>query len=131
MTWPRVDGLRTLELGSPGEMRARLNGLVLAGKKRATAGVLAVDYEQEGEPLEHVGERLALLDDDGRQVATVEVTSVTIARFADVPWEFAAAEGEGHPDLEAWRTGHQRFWARHGTIVTDDTEIVMVRFALA
>ena len=51
MTWPRVGGLRTLELGSPGEMRSRLNALVLAGRKRATAGVLAVDYEQEGEPL--------------------------------------------------------------------------------
>ena len=75
-------------------------------------------------------EHLALLDDDGRRVGTVEVTAVEISRFADVPWEFAAAEGEGHPDLDAWRSGHQRFWAGHGTVVTDDTEIVMVRFAL-
>ena len=130
MTWPRVDGLRSLELGSAGEMRTRLNGLVLAGRKRATAGVLA-EYEQEGERLEHVGERLALLDDEGRHVGTVEVTSVEVRRFAHVPWEFAAAEGEGHPDLEAWRTGHQRFWAREGLEVTDGTKIVMVRFELS
>ena len=101
---------------------------MLSGQKRATAGLLAVDYVQEGEPVERVGEELALLDDDGARVATVRVTSVEVARFADVPWEFAAAEGEGHPDLDAWRSGHQRFWARHGAEVTDDTEIVMVRF---
>ena len=130
MVWPRVDGLRTLELGSPGEMRARLNGLVLAGRKRATAGVLTEDYEREDEPLEHLGERLVLVDDDGVQVAVLEVTDVDVARFADVPWEFAAAEGEGHADLDAWRSGHQRFWARQGVVVDDDTMIVMVRFAL-
>ncbi|WP_338682487.1 hypothetical protein QD712_09365 [Streptomyces acidiscabies] len=28
MTWPRVDGMRTLELGTPGDMRVRLNSLV-------------------------------------------------------------------------------------------------------
>ena len=130
MSWPRVDGLRSLELGSPGDMRARLNGLALAGRKRATAGVLA-EYEQEGEPLEHVGEQLALVDDDGRRVGTVVVTSVEVRRFADVPWEFAAAEGEGHADLDAWRTGHQRFWARHGMEVDDGTDIVMVHFDVA
>ena len=129
MTWPRINGLRSLELGTPGEMRDRLNALVLAGRKRATAGVLA-DYEQEGEVVEHVGERLALLDSDGQQIATVEVTSVEIAAFSDVPWEFAAAEGEGHRDLEHWRAGHQRFWAAIGLPVQDDTPIVMVRLQL-
>lgn len=129
MTWPRVDGLRALELGSPGEMRARLNALVLAGRKRATAGLLE-EYDQEGEVLEHVGERLAVLDDDGRRVAAVEVTSVDVAPFEQVDWDFAAAEGEGHRDLEEWRTGHQRFWAEHGSTVTGETPIVMLRFTL-
>ena len=126
MTWPRVDGLRALELGSPGEMRARLNALVLAGKKRATAGVLA-EYEHEDEVLEHVGERLALLDDGGQRVATVEVTSVDVVPFIGVPWDFAAAEGEGHRDLDEWRAGHRRFWAAHEMPVTDDTPIVLLR----
>jgi uncharacterized protein YhfF len=129
MTWPRVDGLRSLELGSPGEMRARLNALVLAGEKRATAGVLA-EYEQEGEVLEHVGEHLALVDDDGRRVATVEVTSVEVVPFAEVPWEFAQAEGEGHRDLDHWREGHRRFWASEGREVGDGTPVVLIRLAL-
>lgn len=129
MTWPRVDGLRALELGTPGEMRARLNALVLEGRKRATAGRLA-EYDEEGEALEHAGERLALVDDSGARIATVEVTSVETVRFADVPWDFAAAEGEGDRDLEEWRAGHRRFWAGAGTPVTDDTQVVLVRFEL-
>lgn len=129
MTWPRVDGLRGLELGTPGEMRAELNGLVLAGRKRATAGLLS-EYHEEGEEFEHVGERLALLDDDGRRVGTVEVTGLEVLPFIDVPWEFADAEGEGFVDLEDWRRGHRRFWENEGTPVKDDTPIACLRFVL-
>lgn len=110
-------------------MRARLNALVLAGEKRATAGLLE-EYEEEGEELEYVGEPLALVDDDERRVATVEITSVDIVRFVDVPWDFARAEGEGDRDLEEWRTGHRRFWAAHGTSVIDDTPVVLLRFEI-
>lgn len=129
MTWPRVDGLRALELGTPGEMRQWLNGLVLAGRKRATAG-LVTEYEEEGESIEHVGEKLAMLDDDGRQVATVEVTQVDVLRFGDVPWDFAAAEGEGDADIEEWRAGHRRYWAGEGVVVEDETPVVCLRFEL-
>jgi uncharacterized protein YhfF len=50
VSWPRIDGLRTLELGTPGEMRARLTSYVLDGDKRGTAGLLA-EYAEEGEEL--------------------------------------------------------------------------------
>ncbi len=124
-----MDGFRALELGTPGDLRARLNGLVLEGRKRATAGLLS-EYAEEQEELEHVGERLALLDDTGARIATVEVTGVERTRFADVPWEFAAAEGEGDRDLEEWRDGHRRYWAAQDRQVDDDTEVVLIRFAL-
>jgi uncharacterized protein YhfF len=110
-------------------MRARLNWLVLEGRKGATAGLLA-EYAQEGEDLEHVGERLAVLDDDGRSVTIVEITQVDVLPFAEVPWEFAAAEGEGDEDLEEWRAGHRREWAAEGTTVDDDTQVVCLRFVL-
>ncbi|WP_205305117.1 ASCH domain-containing protein [Nocardioides sp. 616] len=129
MTWPRVDGLRALELGTPGELRDRLNRLVRTGLKRATAGLLT-EYADEGEALEHVGERLALLGDDGEQVGTIEVTGVEILPFEDVPWEFAALEGEGDADLDEWRTGHRDYWERVGTPVEDETPIVCLRFVL-
>ncbi|MER7460379.1 ASCH domain-containing protein [Micromonospora sp. NPDC126480] len=127
--WPRIGGLRTLDLGTPGELRANLNALVLAGVKQATAGLLS-EYEREGEELEQVGERLALVDDDDGLVAVVEVTGVEVVRFADVSWDFARSEGEGDRSIEEWRAGHRAYWARTGTPVDDDTTVVCVRFRL-
>ncbi|WP_216656577.1 ASCH domain-containing protein [Nocardioides marmotae] len=129
VTWPRVGGLRALELGTPGALRAELNRLVLAGDKQATAGLLS-EYDEEGEELEHVGERLALVDDDGAHVGTVEVTGVEVTPFDGVPWSFAQAEGEGDADLADWRAGHRRYWERVGTPVEDQTPIVCLRFRL-
>ncbi|MFF2775554.1 ASCH domain-containing protein [Streptomyces sp. NPDC058052] len=125
--WPRVDGMRAMELGTPGEMRASLNALVLAGRKRATTGLLA-EYVEETEGLEFRGERLALLGDDGTRVATIEITGVEIAPFAGVTWEHAAAEGEGDRSLEEWRAGHSRFWEGIGTPVDEDTPLVCLSF---
>ncbi|MEV0154155.1 ASCH domain-containing protein [Micromonospora sp. NPDC050686] len=127
--WPRIGGLRTLDLGTPGELRARLNGLVLAGVKTATAGLLT-EYAHEQEELEHVGERLALVDDDGHLVGVVRVTGIEVVRFADVSWDFARSEGEGDRSVEEWRAGHAAYWAREGTPVDDDTDVVCVRFRL-
>ncbi|MEV0305379.1 ASCH domain-containing protein [Streptomyces prasinus] len=125
--WPRVDGMRALELGTPGGLRDKLNSLVLAGRKTATTGLLA-EYVEETEGLEFAGERLALLDDDGRSVAVIEVTGVEVTSFAGVTWEHAAAEGEGDASLEEWRAGHRRFWEREGTPVEDGTAVVCLAF---
>ncbi|MEV4117504.1 ASCH domain-containing protein [Micromonospora sp. NPDC049645] len=127
--WPRIGELRALALGTPGELRSTLNTLVLAGVKTATAGRLA-EYAEESEELEHVGERLALVDDDDALAGVVEITGVEVVRFADVPWEFARAEGEGDRSIEEWRAGHSAYWARLGTPVDDDTPIVCLRLRL-
>ncbi|AYF30715.1 ASCH domain-containing protein [Micromonospora tulbaghiae] len=127
--WPRIGALRALALGTPGELRTRLNTLVLSGVKTATAG-LVQEYDDENEELEYVGERLVLVDDDDALVGVVEVTGVEVVRFADVPWDFARAEGEGDRSIEEWREGHGAYWARQGTPVTDDTRIVCLRFRL-
>jgi uncharacterized protein (TIGR02246 family) len=124
--WPRVGGLRVLELGTPGEMRRWLNDLVLSGAKRATAGRLA-EYEVEGEALEQPGERLVLVDDERRRVGLVQVDRVDVVPFREVPWEFAAAENEGDASIEEWREGHRRYWREaDGVDVSDDEPIVLV-----
>lgn len=124
-----VDGLRAIEFGTPGAMRRRLVDLVVNGDKRATAGLLS-EYEAEDEPLEHVGERLAIVDDDGQHVATVSVTNVVVSRFADVPDEFALAEAEGDLDAADFRASHASYWSSVGTPVTDDTLVVQLYFDL-
>jgi uncharacterized protein YhfF len=121
--------MRSLELGTPGEMRERLNALVLAGTKIATTGLLE-EYVKETEGLEYAGERLAVLDDEGQAVGTIEVIDVEIKPFIEVTWAHAAAEGEGHTSLEEWRAGHRRFWSGIGTPVGDQTPVVCIAFRL-
>jgi uncharacterized protein YhfF len=125
MGFPVVKGLRAMELGSPGPVRERLNGLVLSGPKTATAGTLD-DYEDE--PYEFVGERLALVDDDLRPVGVVEVTDTVLTTFGAVPWSFARAENEGDASIEEWREGHRRFWEGTGVAVTEELPIILIHF---
>lgn len=127
--FPRVDGLRSIEFGTPGESRQRLVDFVINGNKRATAGLLN-DYDAEGEPVEHVGELLAMVDNNGAHVATLEVTRVDVLRFADVPDEFALAEAEGDLDAADFRASHREYWTKAGETITDDTRVVTVYFDL-
>ena len=110
-------------------MRLRLNGLILDGHKRATAG-LVLEYVREDEELETVGELLALLDDDSQRIATVVVTEISTVPFIEVPWKFAQAEGEGDESLEEWREGHRRFWSAEGDEIDDQTPVILIWFDL-
>ena len=129
MPYAIVGGLRSIEFGSPGRLRSELTALVLARKKRATASLLS-EYEDEGEAIEHVGERLAVLDNDARHVATIEVTRVETLRFDQVPDAFALAEGEGDLNAADFRASHLRYWSRAGESVSDSTRVVTLYFDL-
>ena len=122
--------MRAIEFGVPGTSRTKLNALVLDANKRATAGHFARDYQDQDEPLEHVGEKLAMLDNDGRQVATLLVTRAELLRFADVPDEFAIAEGEGDFTGDEFRAGYLPGWIAMGYEVTEDTIVTNVYFDL-
>ena len=130
MAFPVVNGMRAMLFGSPGESRERLNGLVLDANKRATAGLLEFDYEAEGEPLEHVGEKLALLNSAGNHVGTLQITRAEVLRFADVPGEFAIAEGEGDFTGDEFRVGYFHDWTEMGYDVDDNTLVTCVYFDL-
>ena len=122
--------MRTIEFGTPGPSREKLVNLILHGQKRATAGLLIGDYEMEGEPIEHVGELLAIVDNDGKHVGTMKVTRVEVLRFADVPDELALAEAEGDMNAADFRASHLAYWTRVDETVTDNTLIVTVYFDL-
>ena len=124
-----IDNLRSIEFGTPGESRARLIDFIVNGNKRATAGLLD-DYAKESEPIESVGECLAMLDNSDQHVATLRVTSVKVSRFIDVPDEFALAEAEGDLNAADFRASHNDFWSRIGETITDETQIVQVYFEL-
>jgi uncharacterized protein YhfF/ribosomal protein S18 acetylase RimI-like enzyme len=124
-----IDNLRSIEFGTPGESRARLIDFIVNGNKRATAGLLD-DYAKESEPIESVGECLAMLDNSDQHVATLRVTRVEISRFIDVPDEFALAEAEGDLNAADFRASHSDYWSRIGETITDETQIVQVYFEL-
>jgi len=124
-----VDNLRSIEFGTPGESRTRLIDFIVNGNKRATAGLLD-DYAKESEPVESVGECLAMLDNDNQHVATLRVTRVEVSRFIDVPDEFALAEAEGDLNAADFRASHSAFWSRIGETIIDETQIVQVYFEL-
>ena len=130
MVFPRVNGLRTIEFGSPGESRNNLISMILDGNKRATAGTLEWDYLAEDEPIEHVGEKLAVLDNENRQVATIQVTRVEVKKFSEVPDEFALAEAEGDLSGDDFRASHFAYWTKVGLEIKAETEIVLVYFDL-
>jgi len=58
--------------------------------------------------------------------AVVEITRVEVHRFADVPWEFALAEGEGFRDIEHLRDGHRSYYSQEGVVVDDDDIMICV-----
>lgn len=130
MAFLRVNGLRSIEFGTPGQMRDRLNNLIINGNKRATAGLLKEDYFDEGEEIEFVGERLAILDNQQKPIGIVKVTKVEVLDFKDVPTEFALAEAEGDLSGEDFRQSHLKFWNSVGIQVLPDTKIVTVYFDL-
>ncbi|MFE4694919.1 ASCH domain-containing protein [Streptomyces sp. NPDC056749] len=128
--------LKPFLLAFPGPLRDRLVAAVLSGEKVSTSGLL-VEYEAEREELPPVGERSAVVDSDGREVAVVEVTEVRVLPLGSVGLRHALDEGEGYTSVAEWRTGHETFWHSEEMrealgdprfTVDDDTMIVAERF---
>jgi uncharacterized protein YhfF len=85
--------------------------LVMAGKKRATSGLLW-SYELEGKGIPQVGDLSIVTDFSGLEVCVIETTQVDIVPFSEVSPEFAATEGEGDGSFAYWRHSHESFFAR-------------------
>ncbi|GGR29292.1 hypothetical protein GCM10010497_34540 [Streptomyces cinereoruber] len=134
MTGPHA--LKPFLLAFPGPLRDRLVAAVLSGEKTATTGLL-LEYEAEKEELPEVGERSALIDSDGREVAVVEITEVQVLPLRDADLRLALAEGEGYRSVAEWRAGHENFWHGEemrealgdpGFVVDGDTMLVVEWF---
>lgn len=133
---PNREALKPFLLAFPGPLRDQLVAAVLEGRKVSTTGLL-VEYQVEKEEPPPVGERSALIDSDGREIAVLEITEVRILRLGDVDLPHVLDEGEGHTSVAAWRAGHERFWHSEEMrdalgdpefTVDDDTMVVAERF---
>jgi uncharacterized protein YhfF len=130
MAFERIDGLRTIEFGNPGKSRATILDFLFNGNKRATAGLLEFDYEAEGEEVEHVGEILVVVGNEGEELGRIRATRVEIVEFQNVSDEFALAEAEGDLTGDDFRESHGKFWRDCGYDVRPDSKVVTMYFEL-
>ena len=89
-----------------------LLGLVLDGKKRATASSLW-GYEIEGEPVPKVGDMSVITYWDGTPGCIIKTTNVRIIPYREVTYDIARLEGEDDT-LESWQKNHACFFTAEG-----------------
>jgi signal transduction histidine kinase/uncharacterized protein YhfF len=130
-----------LEFGFEGDegLGDRLITLILDGRKTATVA-LAREWDLEG-GAPRIGQRLPVLDAQGRRRATVEVTQVMVVPFAVIDDDVVAAELAGVSSAEDWRLTQREFYETRreetalllgepGWELTDEEPMVVTWFEL-
>jgi uncharacterized protein YhfF len=117
--------------GDSAALADELVGLVLAGTKRATAGLVA-DFTDAGEPLPRIGGTWVACDGSGRPRCVLRSVELRLGRLDSVDDAFAWDEGEGDRTRASWLAGHERYFRRtqaaRGAEWSDDLEVVFERF---
>ena len=117
--------------GSGPEMATELAELVVAGIKRATAGLVR-QFGPDGEPPPILGGYAVLLDGAGRPRAIWRTTEVRVGPLSSVDERLAWDEGEGERTREWWLSAHRRVFGRQavaeGFRMHDEIETVFERF---
>jgi uncharacterized protein YhfF len=117
--------------GDNSELADDLLGLVLSGRKTATAELVA-QFAADGEPLPQVGDRCVVTDAAGVPRAVLRTTEVRVGPLVSVEPAFAWDEGEGDRTVASWREDHERYFrrscARLGIDFSGELEVVFERF---
>lgn len=107
-----------------------LLGLVLDGKKRATASSLW-GYEIEGEPVPKVGDMSVITYWDGTPGCVIKTTNVRIIPYREVTYDIARLEGEDDT-LESWQKNHACFFTEEGKALgytfSEDMPVIFEEF---
>ncbi len=85
--------------------------LVLAGRKRATAG-LVWSFEAAGVSLPEVGDLSVVTTWARTPLCVIETQRVDVVTYEKVSEEFAAIEGKGDGSLEYWQQAHWAYFGR-------------------
>ncbi len=124
-------GYDVVAFGDSAEMATALAGLVVAGTKRATAGLFG-----DGGTLPVVGQYGVMVDGDGRPRCVLRTTEVRVGPLSSVDHGFAYDEGEGEGDRTRafWLAEHRRFFAsvaaKDGFAMHDAIATVFERFTV-
>ncbi|MEA2888356.1 MAG: hypothetical protein QOD11_2716 [Bradyrhizobium sp.] len=127
------DDYDLVAFGDRAEMATKLAELVVAGTKRATAG-LVCQFGPGGEPAPVLGGHVVLLDGTGRPRAIWRTTEIRVGPLNSVDERFASDEGEGERTREWWLAAHRAFFGRRaeaqGFPMHDQIETVFERFTV-
>lgn len=117
--------------GDSAELANDLLALVLEGRKRATAALVA-EFEAEGQPLPQIGGHWIACDGSGTPIAVLRSTELRLGTVDSVDDSFAWDEGEDDRTRDSWLREHTKFWRRvadaQGFRWSDDMEVVFERF---
>lgn len=95
--------------GNTSEMARELAGLVLQGKKTATASLVATNkLKPESAPIDDGFS--VVTDFEGNPMCVIQTSEIRHLPFAEVDAEFAFDEGEGDQSLEYWREVHHKYF---------------------
>lgn len=97
--------------GNSSEMAKELAGLVISGKKIATASLVAVnEIKPETAP---INDGYSVVTDfESNPLCVIQTIEIRHLPFEEVEAEFAYDEGEGDQSLEYWRDGHWRYFTK-------------------
>ncbi|TMK10420.1 MAG: ASCH domain-containing protein [Alphaproteobacteria bacterium] len=127
------DDYDVVTFGADAEMATELAELVVAGIKRATAGLVR-QFGPDGEPPPVVGGYVVLLDGADRPRAVWRTIEVRIGPLNSVNERFAWDEGEGERTRDWWLSAHRRFFGRRaaaqGFRMHDQIETIFERFEI-
>ena len=119
--------------GDSPELADELLAFVIAGTKRATAGLVA-GYAADGDSLPRIGAHWVACDGSGEARVVLRTIELRIGPLHTVDAQFAWDEGEYDRTLESWLDGHRRFFRREcrrvGIDFSDDLEVCFERFSV-
>jgi uncharacterized protein YhfF len=119
--------------GDGPDMADGLLTLVLAGTKRATAGLVR-NHIVASEPLPRVGGHWVVCDGQGVPRCVLRSVELRIGRLDSVDDTFAWDEGEGDRTRASWLATHLAYFRRtqegRGEAWSDDLEVVFERFSV-
>lgn len=116
------------QFGDSPEMADELLELVLAGTKRATAGLFETDIETAS-----VGCHWVVTDSADVARVVLRTTEVRVGPLSSVDESFAFDEGEGDRTIGSWLNGHRNYFRRNlpgdlNSAELDALHIVFERF---
>lgn len=119
---PRIDPATPYQVwyfGNSSEMSEDLAGLVVAGKKFATASLADVNKIKPDEA--PVADGYSVVTNfEGNPLCIIRTTEIVHTPFNEVGAQFAADEGEGDQSLEFWRRVHSEYFTREAATLNID-----------